>query len=270
MLVSVITINFNNKIGLNKTIESVLNQSFKNFEFIIIDGASTDGSVDIINQYKSHINHCVSELDKGIYDAQNKGILLAKGQFCLFLNSGDTFSGENVLEQFANEPFLENFNLFYGQSNLINENGKIEILSPPANISQQFWYRNTLNHQAVFFKKSLFDTLGLFDLNLKLAADFEFLLRAYSFEKQSFKALNFIVCNYDNTGISAQKKNYETVIKERNIALKKHFEKAELSKMKSAFLQSLTTKNRFLFIISENESLKTLFKPIFYLYNKLK
>ena len=89
MKLSVITINFNNRDGLRKTIESVVNQTYNDFEYIIIDGGSTDGSVDVIKEYADRIDYWVSEPDKGIYNAMNKGIDVAKGEYCIFMNSGD-------------------------------------------------------------------------------------------------------------------------------------------------------------------------------------
>ena len=95
---SVITINYNNKNGLIKTINSVINQTYKDFEFIIIDGGSTDGSLEVIQEYSGQINYWVSEPDNGIYHAMNKGIVMAKGEYCNFMNSGDCFFDEQVLK----------------------------------------------------------------------------------------------------------------------------------------------------------------------------
>lgn len=110
MKLSIITVNLNDKTGLEKTIKSVISQSFSDFEFIIIDGESTDGSIDIINQYKSKISYWVSEKDSGIYNAMNKGIRQAKGEYLYFLNSGDALHNENVLHHIFNDdphaPFI--------------------------------------------------------------------------------------------------------------------------------------------------------------------
>ncbi|WP_291275238.1 glycosyltransferase, partial [Flavobacterium sp.] len=97
-MISVITVNYNNDNGLKKTIESVINQTYKNFEFIIIDGGSTDQSSEIIKNYQDKINYWVSEPDKGVYSAMNKGIKVANGDFLIFMNSGDVFINENVLQ----------------------------------------------------------------------------------------------------------------------------------------------------------------------------
>src|ERR1700757_1115246 len=97
---SIITINFNDQLGLSKTIKSVISQTISDFEFIIIDGASSDKSLDIIKHYADKISFWVSEKDNGIYDAQNKGIAKATGDYLLFLNSGDCFYNEHIVENF--------------------------------------------------------------------------------------------------------------------------------------------------------------------------
>lgn len=105
MKLSIITINFNNEKGLKKTLESVSIQTYKNFEFIIIDGGSTDNSVNIIKEYQPIITYWLSEPDKGIYNAMNKGIAQAHGEYCIFMNSGDTFYDASTIEKSL--PYLD-------------------------------------------------------------------------------------------------------------------------------------------------------------------
>ena len=99
MKLSVITINYNNKEGLKKTIESVVSQIYQDFEYIVVDGGSTDGSIDIIREYDKHIDFWISEPDRGIYNAMNKGIKFSHGEFCLFLNSGDCLLSSTSISQ---------------------------------------------------------------------------------------------------------------------------------------------------------------------------
>ena len=136
---SVITINFNNASGLEKTIQSVINQTYKNFEYIIIDGDSTDSSKDKIKKYSSSITHFVSEKDYGIYDAQNKGIKIAKGNYLIFLNSGDCFSDSTVLERVEKITTGKQAKLIYGNTNLINNDGSISKLIPPDILNLNYW-----------------------------------------------------------------------------------------------------------------------------------
>ena len=113
--ISIITINYNEKVGFEKTIKSVLNQSYQDFEFIIIDGGSTDGSINVIEKYKDSISYWVSEPDKGVYNAMNKGIRASKGEFVIFMNGGDCFNNDLVLEEIA--PMLnDEFDVYYGNN----------------------------------------------------------------------------------------------------------------------------------------------------------
>ena len=129
MKYSIITINLNNSAGLRKTIESVVNQTFQDFEYIIIDGGSTDGSVDIIKEYSSRIDYWVSEPDRGIYNAMNKGIVQAHGDYINFMNSGDCFSKNTILEEIYADL---SFDFVFGKARTIPNN---TILSPSKNIT---------------------------------------------------------------------------------------------------------------------------------------
>jgi glycosyltransferase involved in cell wall biosynthesis len=153
MQLSIITINKNNASGLEKTIQSVVSQTFKDFEYIVIDGNSTDESVEIIKKYSSGINYWVSEPDTGIYNAMNKGIRKAKGEYCLFLNSGDWLISPVTLQDVFNE--IVNMNpadIFY--SDCVKTDGNITIY--PDNLTINYLSDNALNHQNTLIKHSLF------------------------------------------------------------------------------------------------------------------
>src|SRR6476620_8472507 len=111
--ISIITINYNDKEGLKKTIESVISQTFKDFEFLVIDGNSSDGGKDVLEQYKAHIDYCVSEPDTGVYNAMNKGIRAATGDFVLFLNSGDLLYKNDILGR-VNASIDNEYGIYYG------------------------------------------------------------------------------------------------------------------------------------------------------------
>ena len=121
--ISIVTINYNNPSGLKKTIESVVNQTWKNFEYIIIDGGSTNGDVDIIKSFDNQIDYWVSEPDKGIYNAMNKGIKKATGDFIIFINSGDNFTNSSVLEE-VQSKLTSDFDIYYGDYYRIKSNSK--------------------------------------------------------------------------------------------------------------------------------------------------
>ena len=156
MKFSVITINYNNKEGLLRTIKSVINQTYQDFEYIVIDGGSTDGSVDILKRYDRNITYWVSEKDNGIYNGMNKGIAIAKGDYLNFMNSGDTFYDENVLQHLADKQFSQD--LIVGRDyhyNAKTQQGFATILPP--RISMLTFFIQTLPHQSTFFKRELFN-----------------------------------------------------------------------------------------------------------------
>ncbi len=213
---SIITVNLNNAEGLRKTIESVVNQTFTDYEYIIIDGGSTDGSVDIIKQYEEKITNWVSEPDKGIYNAMNKGILKAKGEYCQFLNSGDWLINQNVLKNvFA---VNNNEDIIYG--NVQTDKGTIEN---PEKLTLKFFFQSTICHQSVFHKTDLFGKYGLYKEELFIIADWQFLVNALITNNSTYKFVNKIICFYDYNGISSNPKLFKILVSQREEVLKKDF-----------------------------------------------
>jgi glycosyltransferase involved in cell wall biosynthesis len=192
MFFSIITINYNNLNGLIKTVNSVINQSLKDFEFIVIDGGSTDGSVEFIKDNQDHIDYWVSEKDNGIYHAMNKGIEVAKGEYCLFLNSGDCLIDDLTLNKVCNKINTVDLIFF----NYFDQKIKKEFLS-----FSDFWFQTPYCHQAIFFKKSVFDDLGLYNEKLKIVADWEIILRAIYYKKK-YKIFNEEIVIVEQSGIS--------------------------------------------------------------------
>ena len=151
MKLSIITINYNNLNGLKKTIDSVLSQSFQDYEWIVIDGGSTDGSKELIANHQNKISYWVSEPDKGIYNAMNKGIERATGEYCQFLNSGDYYIDSDVIQKVFSNKELKDVN--YGNQWCIDDKGIIiEKRSYPDSMSLTFLFRSPLGHQASFIK----------------------------------------------------------------------------------------------------------------------
>jgi glycosyltransferase involved in cell wall biosynthesis len=208
--ISVVTINFNNKAGLEQTVSSVVGQTFPGFEFIIIDGGSTDGSLDIITNAGERDNYSISEKDNGIYDAMNKGIQQASGNYIMFLNSGDTLSNERVLTQ-AIEGINQfpAFDIYYGDMIIVNDanNPLPNHCTYPDALDLNFFKKDTLNHQASFIRADLFSQFGLYPLKYKLAADYWLFLLAFLNNKRFFH-LPFPMVNYDLSGLSAQSNLY--------------------------------------------------------------
>jgi glycosyltransferase involved in cell wall biosynthesis len=218
---SIITINKNNKNGLNKTIESVIIQNFKNFEFIVIDGDSEDGSGLILDKYKSNIDITISEQDSGIYDAMNKGLAKAKGEYILFLNSGDMLYAPNVLQELFNEISGEDY--FYGNVALMNDAQEIKILPSAETIYFADRYQHNLPMQPVFFaKKKLLQQFGGFDEQYKIIADVALIAKICS-SNAKYKFINIPVTLFDTSGISSQQKNQAKIYRERQHFVKSNF-----------------------------------------------
>ncbi|MDR2859816.1 MAG: glycosyltransferase [Mediterranea sp.] len=205
---SIITVNLNNKEGLQQTIESVITQTFPDFEYIIIDGGSTDGSVDVIKQYEDKITYWMSEPDKGIYQAMNKGILQSKGEYCQFLNSGDIFCAETVLENVFRTPYPED--MLTG--NIVRIFPKKEVMERGlAYESEQrgkpltlfdFFVNGTLPHQATFMRRKLFDQYGLYDENYRIVSDWLFFLKTVGWNGVKVKYLDLLIIRFNMLGIS--------------------------------------------------------------------
>ena len=161
-LISIITVNLNDVEGLKRTMTSVFEQTYKEYEYIVIDGGSTDGSKEYIESHSDKIDTWVSEKDSGIYNAMNKGIKVATGEYFLFLNSGDWLHKVNILEITA-PVFSNNYSIYYGNVERIYNGNKKKIKTYPSQLSFSFFIDSALAHQAVFIKRSLFFDLFLYN-----------------------------------------------------------------------------------------------------------
>jgi glycosyltransferase involved in cell wall biosynthesis len=218
---SVITINFNNKKGLIKTFESVASQSWQAFEYIVIDGASTDGSKELIAG-NVRINKYVSEPDKGVYHAMNKGIQAANGGYVIFMNSGDCFHDASVLAD-AEQQLDADYGIVYGNSIFVTDEGYREEKFPPNKLTFGHFIHDGLNHQAVFIKRSLFFKHFLYNESYKLNADWEFFIYILCKENESYLYMNRFICLYDFTGFSSNLAVRNSLEEERTAALQKYF-----------------------------------------------
>lgn len=214
-LISVITINYNNATGLQKTIESVTHQTFQDFEFIVIDGNSTDGSVEVIKKY-SRINYWSSEKDHGIYDAQNKGVLKATGDYLLFLNSGDSLANRIVLEKVSH--FLGSHKSFYYGDLILEKNGVQEKHLAPGEVDIDFMLNSTFWHPCVFIKSNLFRDYGLYNTAFKIAGDYEFFIRCLLKPGISTEHIPEFISLFDGNGISNQQDQSKRQLQERENA----------------------------------------------------
>jgi len=178
--VSVIVAAFNSAHEIECTINSFVNQSYQKKELIIIDGGSTDGTLELIKRYENKIDFWISEPDRGIADAFNKGVTLAKGDFIYFIGAGDFFWKSNVLEKVMEGVDSKIDMLVCGRINRTTEDGKTVLYTSSLNFKKwMLLYKMGLPHQGLFTNKIFFDKYGLFDLKYKFAMDYELLLRAY-------------------------------------------------------------------------------------------
>lgn len=216
-LISIITVSFNTLTTIEQTILSVINQNFNDYEYIVIDGGSNDGTVETIKKYQDKISYWISEPDKGIYDAMNKGILAANGEYIYFLNVGDYFFSDQTLSQIVTQFSLKD-DVIYGNTCIVDKKNNTSILKPtPIEID---WKTMPYCHQSVLIKKKLLQA-NLFNLKYKIAADYN---QYFDLKKAgaNFKYLNLTVSRYDNHGISAQQ--HGKLLKEsQNISLSNAF-----------------------------------------------
>ena len=210
MKLSIITINYNNAVGLKNTLDSVSAQTYTDFEHIIVDGASTDGSVDEIIAYSQspianrHKITWISEPDTGIYNAMNKGLRMAQGEYTLMLNSGDYLVDEYVLQQIM--PELDVTDIVQG-NNIEECNGKTYRNRGYGKSEIDFFdiMKGYFLHQSSFCRKDLFERYGYFDESYKISGDTKFFMTCLGKKDASFKYIDIDVANYDLSGISAEK-----------------------------------------------------------------
>jgi glycosyltransferase involved in cell wall biosynthesis len=202
MKLSIITINRNNAAGLEKTIQSVVCQKYTNFEYIVIDGASDDGSVEVINKFSNNINYWISEPDSGVYNAMNKGIQKAQGEYCLFLNSGDYLISSDTLHNAFNEiNDMPPADIFY--SDWPRSNG--DIIHIPQPLTVKYLLFSTISHQNSLIKRSLFLEHGLYNEKFRIVSDSEFYVLEFLKHKSTFSHIKTNISIYDMDGISSQK-----------------------------------------------------------------
>ena len=195
-LLSIITINYNDRDGLRETVESVLKQTFTDYEYLAIDGGSSDGSKEFLHQNKDRFAYWVSEQDTGIYNAMNKGIDRARGEYLLFLNSGDTLASSEVLESFINHPKFGG-DIVYGD--YIFEKGQKVY---PDELYEGYFMKTSLPHQSTLFHNSVFEAMGPYDEQYPMCADRAFYLKSYLSGQFEFRHVPVALAKFDLSGMS--------------------------------------------------------------------
>jgi glycosyltransferase involved in cell wall biosynthesis len=214
MLISIITINLNNLNGLIKTVDSVFSQDYKEIDYLIIDGGSTDGSVEWMKKNQNLGYRFISESDNGIYNAQNKGGQMALGSYLFFLNSGDVLNSSNVLSALAINA-KGDIDLIYGNLITIDYSGLVKSISMPTTFDHDFFIEGTLNQHVCLIKKSLWKRLGGFDEKYKLVSDWVFFYRAILLEKAITYKVDISVVKYNLEGISSRLSARKTMESEK-------------------------------------------------------
>jgi glycosyltransferase involved in cell wall biosynthesis len=197
-LISVVTVVFNGQFFLEKTIQSVIRQNYKNIEYIIIDGGSIDRTLDIIKKYDKQIDYWVSEPDNGIYDAMNKGIDLASGQWINFMNAGDCFYANEVINELLLEIDWQDKDFIYGDHEVEYFNKKKKIVK--AGSISKIWKGSQFCHQSVFTRLDQHKKYK-FDLSYHIGADFKFFYKCY-LKNARYHYTNKVIATITNGGVS--------------------------------------------------------------------
>lgn len=244
MKLSIITINYNNGIGLKKTIESVLNQNNKDYEYIIIDGGSSDSSIDVIKSFENHISYWVSEPDGGIYNAMNKAIGIAQAEYIYFLNSGDLINDHEVLSKIA--PHLNNEHIVYGNL-FIQEPNKGWLKIYPPVLTYSFFLTDSLPHSggAFILREAFCNELSKYDESLKIISDWKWFMLALFKYNYSYKHVNLTIGIFDYSGISANPKNFKLLKLEQNEVIQKSFKLIDME-----VSELLNYKNKYILLKS--------------------
>jgi len=216
---SVITIVYNNVKDIERTMRSVINQTYQNIEYVVVDGLSTDGTLEIIHQYEKHINTLISERDQGIYDAMNKGLAAGTGDYVIFMNSGDEFYAADTVEKvFAT---ASNADIYYGETEMIdsagNSLGQRRHKAPAQFTWRNFKYGMSISHQAIYIKHSLTQP---YDDKYQLSADIDWILQAAKKAKLVVN-VNRYVAKYLVGGMS--KKKHRQSLAERFAIMRAHY-----------------------------------------------
>lgn len=225
--ISIITVNFNNLEGLKKTVASVSSQTWQEFEHIIIDGGSADGSVAYIESNTQLFTYWVSEPDKGVYHAMNKGIAKASGEYLLFLNSGDHFYDEKVLAQ--NHQEIKDVAIIYFNLKVI-EGNKTFIKEYPEVLSFSYFVKDTLPHPATFIAKKVFEKTNFYKEEFKILSDWKFFIDSICKYNTSYKKINSTLSTFYIGGMSSNPTNRATKQDEKQQVLQQDY---------SAFVQDL-------------------------------
>jgi len=255
-ILSIITINYNNLEGLKRTVDSVINQTWQEFEYIVIDGGSIDGSVTYLGSKSDRLSYWISEPDTGVYNAMNKGIERTSGKYLLFLNSGDHFFNNFVLHKYNN--LLDEKDLICFNLNMVQDTISW-IDRYPDVLNFNFFISGTLPHPATFIKKNLFETTGFYDERFKIVSDWKFFMESVCQYNCSYLKIDETLSTFYTDGLSSDPLNKKMIFKERYLVLKPKLslyleglndsdaKKETLNIYLKTLRKSLVTKNYYIF-----------------------
>lgn len=221
-LISVITVTYNAQKVIGKTLESIKSQSFTDYEHLVIDGASSDQTLSLVEEASMPRTICISEPDKGLYDAMNKGLKLAKGKYVLFLNAGDAFYDSDTLQKYAREAYRD-ADIIYGDTLIVNNQGEVtgeRHLKAPEKLNENSFSKGMLIcHQAFMAKK---DLVPEYDLNYRFSADYDWCVRTIN-NSSSDKCVNLHTPSIRYLSDGLTDKNKMKSLKERFRIMARHF-----------------------------------------------
>lgn len=217
MKVSIITISYNNIEGLKGTYRSIRQQTFHDYEWIVVDGGSTDGTKEFLEEHSSEIAWWCCEPDKGVYNAQNKGTERAQGEYCIYMNSGDSFYADNVLEKVFEKEI--DADIIYGHWMLVFENGKTQLGCAPQAADMAYFYDGNMCHQSMLIKTEMVKSRP-YDESFRIYADWEEWL-AFCIQGKKFEKINLIICNFMVGGLSTGDDASEALKAERQSEIKR-------------------------------------------------
>lgn len=220
---SIITVTYNAAAVIEDTLQSVITQTYKNIEYIIVDGASTDRTMEIIGRYRKHIHTVVSEPDRGLYDAMNKGIRLATGDYVCFLNAGDELHEDDTLQLIVHSltGLTELPDVIYGRTAIVDEEGhflRMRRLEPPENLTWHSFSQGMLVcHQAFFARR---DHAVSYDLSYRFSADFDWCIRVMK-QSHTLHNTHLVLIDYLNEGMTTR--NHRASLRERFRIMCRHY-----------------------------------------------
>lgn len=217
--ISIVTVCLNCSSTIESTYRSILSQNYLNYEWVVIDGNSTDGTLEILEKYKDDIAYLCSEPDSGIYEAMNKGITQSKGEYIVFMNAGDTFYDKNTLSTVSKNLGSD---FLYGNTLKIN-NESNKVASYPNTLTKKYLLNYTLSHQSSYFKKDIFSKYGMYDTFYEIAGDYDMYARMINNKEISYKYINETLSAFKLDGISNQKKYRDRLKFEQHHLRKKYF-----------------------------------------------